>query len=114
MHSYFKKGKDSLLACGQQQQKKSLDSGGCLGVAAATGESCAARMCRRAVGDFYCQCLRSKVDFAKASKKKTSRAAFRVQSREPLNLHVEALGQPVAAAATQLAGKNVGISKVHG
>ena len=35
-------------------------------------------------------------------------------SEELFKLHVEALEQPVAAAATQLAGKNVDISKVDG
>ena len=65
MHPYFKKEKDRLLACGQQQQKKVLDGEGYLGAAAAAGQSCEARMCRRAVGDFYFQGLRLKVANAK-------------------------------------------------
>ena len=71
MHSYFKEGKDRLLACGQQQQKKSLDSEVDLRAAAA-GRSCEARVCRRAVANFYAQSLEAEVDNATVRKRKTS------------------------------------------
>ena len=73
MHSYFKEGKDRLLACGQQQQKKSLDSEVDLrAAAAAAGRSCEARVCRRAVADFYAQSLEAEVDNATVRRGKKS------------------------------------------
>ena len=72
MHSYFKEGKDKLLACGQQQQKKNLDSEVDLRAAAAAGRSCEARVCRRAVADFYAQSLEAEVDNATVRRRKKS------------------------------------------
>ncbi len=45
MHSYFKKGKDRLLACGQQQKKKSLESEVNLRAAAAASPEVAKLEC---------------------------------------------------------------------
>ena len=64
------KRKNRLLAGGQQQQKKSLDSEVDLGPAAA-GHSCEARVCPRAVAEFYAQNLGGKVDDAKVERRRT-------------------------------------------